>query len=164
VLLNAIDLPVRTRRYYNDASATSVYCPAPTNLYGRALLEVIELYNETPRLAICARCSRLFVPQRNGEKYCRRYIWPSEGGEHIAGCLYDEMPTRRRVQLDSEAHRREYKRLQMRVSRLVRSRGPEAASTRRARDEFEEWKRTHPIDRGRRPTPMPPDLLPNPLD
>jgi hypothetical protein len=159
-LLNALASPVPVRRFYDASNSTSVYCSVPENLYARALLELVELYNDTPALAICARCNRLFVPQRKTEKYCRRYIWAA--GETIAGCIFDDRPTATRAQLNSEARRREYKRLQMRVSRLAHNLGPRAASTMRARAEFEQWKRDHPVDRGRRPTPMPPDLLSEP--
>jgi hypothetical protein len=162
VLLNALDTPVRLHRFYDGPDKNSLYCSVPTNLYARALLEVIELYNDTPLLAICARCERLFVAQRKDNKYCRRYTWPADGGENIAGCLYDEWPTRRRAELDSEAHRREYKRLQMRVARSADKAGTSDPSTRQAQAEFEQWKRTHPISRGRRPTAMRPDLLPDP--
>jgi hypothetical protein len=160
-LLNALASPTRVQRFHNRVAQTPVYGLVLTNLYARALLELIELYNDTPPVAICARCNRLFVPQRNGEKHCRRYVWPWSGGEPIAGCLFDDNPTPMRAELNSEARRREYKKLQMRVLRLTDSVGPNAASTRRARAEFNEWKRAHPVQAGRRPKPMPPELLPD---
>ena len=131
-LLNALDSPTRVRRLYNQESKASLYCLAPATLYARALLELIELYNDTPPLAICARCNFLFVTQRKGDRHCRRYIWPAQGGENIAGCLYDHNQTPTRARLESDARRRESKKLQMRVSRLTHDLGHNHATTRRA--------------------------------
>jgi hypothetical protein len=158
-LLNAIDAPIRVRRLYDQQSEQTLYGLVPTNLYARALLELIELYNDTPPVAICARCKRLFVPQRKGERYCRRYIWPTGAREQIAGCL-SEYTKATQAQLASDARRREYKRLQMRVVRLAATHGETHPRTKEAHADFEEWKRTHPVDRGRRPTPIPPDPVP----
>jgi hypothetical protein len=161
VLLNALDSPMPVHKHRDVPNQRSVYCSVPTTLYARALLEVIELYNDTPPVAMCTSCDRLFVPQRNDQRHCRRYVWPGDGGEIVAGCIYDKYPSPARAQLDSEARRREYKKRQMRLRRMTQEYGPDAESTRRAREEFEEWKRTNPINRGRRPKPMSPDILPN---
>ena len=159
-LLNALAPPIKVTRVF-DARSARLYVLAPTDLYTRALLELIELLNDRPPVAICARCKRLFVRQRNSDKYCSRYIWPAGGGENIAGCIFNDWPTPTRAQLDSEAHRREYKKLQMRVGRAKSEYGKYHPRTERAQAKFDEWKRDHPIARGRRPTPMPPDLLPD---
>ena len=131
------------------------------NLYARALLELIEFYNEMPPVAICARCRRLFVRQRNDEKYCRRDIWRVHAEENIAGCFFDENPTPTGARLNSEARRREYKKLQMRVIRYTNRLGDTHTTTRKARAEPKQWQQSNPVSLGRRPTPMPPDLLPD---
>jgi hypothetical protein len=163
-LLNALDTAIRVDRFYDPLAQQTVYRMGATNLYARALLELIELYDDQPLVAICARCRRLYLPRRRSEQYCRRYIWPANGGALIAGCVYDDNQTPIRVPLDGETHRREYKRYQVRISRLVRDVGPDAARTREAQAEFNLWKRTHPIARGRPPTaePTSSELLPYP--
>jgi hypothetical protein len=158
-LLNALDVPVYLQRFRDARTKKSIYGHAPRNLYARALLELIELYNETPSLAKCPRCERLFVRRRNNEKYCNRYIWPAEGGEYIAGCIYDHNATPTRARLESEAHRREYKKLQMRSIRTANQLGPQHATAKQARAAFERWKQANQVARGRRQTPLPPDLL-----
>jgi hypothetical protein len=147
------------KRVFDSATSTSVYALAPTDLYTRALLELIELLNDQPPVAICAHCKRLFVQQRKGDKYCRRYIWPIRSNEVIAGCLYDSNPTPLRASLESRTRRNESKRRQMRVARLAKDLGRDHPDTRREQAAFDEWKKTHPVPKGRRPAPMPPDLL-----
>jgi hypothetical protein len=161
-LLNALGEPLRVGLFYDPLSKRSISGLAPRNLYVRALVELIELYDDTAPLGICARCHRLFIRQRNDDKYCRRYTWPARGGENIGGCIFDHNPTPTRAHLDSAAHRREYKKLQMRAVRSANEFGHEHRRTLNAKRAFEDWKREHPVSRGRRPMPMPADLLPPP--
>src|SRR5262249_138562 len=118
----------------------------------------IELYDEMPPVAICRRCDRLFVPQRKGEKCCRRYIWPAGGGENIAGCVYDDDPTRAR---SSTAMHGGTNTRSCRCRRTARTRSSyescdhkESATPVRGVEEGES------SCTGRLPTPMRPDLLP----
>ena len=163
VLFNALEPPVKLQRLYEPASETWIHVLECPNLYARALIEIVELYNDRPRLAICARCERLFVPRRPSDKYCRRYTWPAGSGEPIAGCIFDEVPSVRRVDLDSRARRREYARFQMRVSRREKAYGSEHPTTVQARHAFDVWKAANPAPRGRRPNPIDLEHLPEPL-
>ena len=160
VLFNALEPPVRLRRLYEPASETSIHFLESPNLYARALLEIVELYNDRPRLAICARCDRLFVPQRASEKYCRRWTWLARSGEAIEGCIFVEFPSVRRVDVISRARRREYARLQMRVSRREKAYGSEHPMTVQARHTFDVWKAANPTPRGRRLNPIDLEHLP----
>jgi hypothetical protein len=160
-LLTALapEMRVRPMRLSDEQRIFGLEAP---NLYARALLEIVELYNDRPPLALCLRCQRLFVPRRRSEKYCRRFTWPFGGGEAIAGCRLEDAPTARRAQLDAEARRRDYRRLQMRVSRRESEYGPNHIQTLRARKEFAEWKAAHPAPLGRRPRTSP-EQIPAPL-
>jgi hypothetical protein len=159
-LLNALGSPLKVQRVSNEKTSETICAYASTDLYTRALLEIIELYSDMPQLGICARCTRLFVPQRSDEKHCRRHIWAVSGGEQLAGCIYDNAITTTRANLDAEAHRREYKRRQMRVVRAKKSFGRDNPRTKREQKRFDDWKRAHPTQRGRRQTPFAPELLP----
>jgi hypothetical protein len=161
-LLNALEEPIRVQRFYTTRTERPIYWLAPRNLYVRALLELIELYDDTPPLGVCARCTRLFVRQRNNDKYCQRYIWPAFGREYIAGCIYDHNPTPTRVRQASEVRRREYKKLQMRAIRTANDLGPQHAIARRAKAAFEQWKNENQVTLGRPPTPVPLDQLLDP--
>jgi hypothetical protein len=159
-LLNALEEPLHLQRFNDARTNRSIYGLVPRNLYARALLELIELYDDTPPLAICARCKRLFVRRRNNDKYCNRYIWPVHGREYIAGCNFDKYTTPTRARLQSEARRREYKRLQMRVMRAADELGQEHPQTIQAEKAFEQWKEAHKVTLGRPMTPMPLNLRP----
>jgi hypothetical protein len=162
-LLTALAPTIRLRPMQQHDQQRIFVLEAP-NLYTRALLEITELYNERPRLAVCARCQRLFVPRRHGEKYCRRYTWPFGGGGAIAGCVLDDAPTADRLELDTAARKREYRRLQMRLVRRATEYGPAHPQTRRARDEFAQWKTSNPARRGRRPNTISLEHIPEVLD
>jgi hypothetical protein len=168
-LLNALHTPIQLQRFKDTKTKQSIYGLVPRNLYARALLELIELYDDTPPLAICARCTRLFVRRRNNDKYCNRYIWPAQGGENIADCVFDKNPTPTRTRLESKAHRRHdkearrraYKKLQMRAIRAANELGPKHPETIEAEKAFEQWKEEHKVTLGRPMTPMPLNLRPD---
>src|SRR5262245_29999157 len=161
VLLTALGSPIKLRRLRDPTTSTTIYAHAPHDLYTRALLETVELYNERPPLALCSRCRRLFVPRRKDEKHCRRHIWPVGGEEQIAGCVFDDNRTATRANLDARAHRTAYKRHQMRVIRATEAHGPNHQKTQEARKTFDQWKQANPAELGRRPAPSPPYLVPN---
>ena len=158
-LFNALEPSLKLRRLAKPASEWPIYGFDFPNLYARALLEIIELYADRPRLAICSRCRRVFVAQRRGQEYCRRYtrLWP--GGEPVGGCLFDRVSSPLRAEIDAQSRRREYSRLQMRVSRRTKAYGPSHPRTKEAVDEFKAWKKSNPAPRGRRPNPMPLELV-----
>jgi hypothetical protein len=161
ILLTALAPEMRLRPIRQQGPR--IYVIDLPNLYARALLEIVDLYNERPQLAPCAHCKRFFVPRRKTDKYCRRYTWPFGGGSAIAGCVLDEAPTVDRVQLEARARRREYRRLQAKLGRRTDEYGPRHPQTRRARTEFDEWKAANPVPRGRRPNPIPLELVPDAL-
>jgi hypothetical protein len=158
-LLNALEPPTKLTRVFDPNTETRLYTLAPRDLYSRALLEIVELLNDEPPLGICKHCKRLFVKQRTTDTFCRRFIWPTAGRTVIAGCIYDLNPTPLRADLDAHARRKESKRRQMRVARLTSTLGPNHPETTRERAAFEQWKKAHPVPRGRRPTPVPPEFL-----
>jgi hypothetical protein len=159
-LYNARQPWLTLQRLSAPPSGRPIYGFAPPDLYTRALLEIIEIYNDRPRLALCSRCRRLFVPRRPGQQSCRRYVWLWRGREPIAGCVFDRAPSSRRTDIDAQARRREYTRLQMRVSRNMKALGPDNPRTKRVVKEFDEWKKSNPAPRGRRPNPIAPEFVP----
>jgi hypothetical protein len=159
-LFNALEPSLKLQRLTSPAGERPTHGFVPMDLYARALLEIIELYDHRPRVAICSRCGRLFVARREGQRSCRRYVWLWRGREAVGGCVFDQASTPRRVDIDARAHRREYTRLQMRVSRAVKTFGPDNPRTKREIHDFDHWKKSNPVPRGRRPNPVDPDLLP----
>lgn len=159
-LFNAVEPSLKLQRLSATASDRSRYGFDSPDLYTRALLEIIELYDNRPRLAICSRCGRLFVAHRDGQRSCRRYVWLWRGREAIGGCVFDRASSPQRAEIDARTRRREYTRLQMRVSREMRALGPENPRTKRIIKEFDEWKKSNPAPRGRRPNPVAQEFIP----
>jgi hypothetical protein len=160
VLFNALEPPLKLRSMLEPALERRTYSLEFPNLYARALLEIIELYDDRPRLSICSRCGRLFAPDRKAQKYCGRYTWHWRGGEPIGGCIVDGDHSARRAELDAQSRRREYMRLQMRVSRHTKAHGQDDSRTKQAVREFNAWKKSNPSTLGRRPNPVNVELIP----
>ena len=154
-LLTALGQPITLRRFHEPNRQTPSYTLEASNLYTRALLEIVELYNDQPALALCASCKRLFVPRRYGQKHCQRLVWPFGDEEAIAGCRLDQHPPVGRARLDARQRRNEYARLQMRLKRRTQTHGPDHQDTTQARLAFEQWKNANPVPRGRPENPMP---------
>jgi hypothetical protein len=159
-LFNALAPSLTLRRLSGPANERPISGFEFPDLYARALLEIIELYDDRPRLRICRHCRRLFVAQRKGQQSCRRYVWLWRGRDAIGGCMFDRASSPLRVEIDAQARRREYTRLQMRVSRNMKALGPDNPRTQRVMKEFDEWKTSNPAPRGRRPNPIAPEFVP----
>jgi hypothetical protein len=159
-LLNALGTTLELRGMSDPVRPqATLFATRLTNLYARCLLELVELYNDTPPLAICARCDRLFIPQRHGQRHCRRYVWRLSDREAVGGCLYDTYPTPIGATAESATRRGEYQRLWLAVARSVERLGADHPESKSKRADFERWKRANPAPRGRRPAPADPDYL-----
>jgi hypothetical protein len=158
-LFNALGPSLTLRRLCGPADERPISGLEFPDLYARALLEIIELYDDRPRLGICRHCRRLFAARREGQQSCRRYVWLWRGRDTIGGCMFDRASSSRRAEIEAQARRREYTRLQMRVSRRIKTHGPNDPRTEQAVDAFKKWKKSNPAPRGRRPNPMPLDLV-----
>jgi hypothetical protein len=134
-----------------------------TDLYTRALLEIVAIYDQRPPLAICRRCDRLFIPERSQERHCRRFIWDARSGELVATCT-PALTTLADTKFTAAVRRREYKKHQMRVRRLRERLGADHPNTQKAQDEFMRWRKDNPAPVGRPKTPLPIDYMLDPVD
>jgi hypothetical protein len=156
-LLNALGSPLKVARTSNLERTRENYTLRTTDLYTRALLEIVQLYDERPLLARCAACGRVFVPGREGQRKCRRYSWDIVTHNLLATCTTTET-TKTQARRQAAARRKQYKKLQMRVHRLSERLGPHHPETKRAQKEFLEWQKQNPANVGRPEKQLPSEI------
>jgi hypothetical protein len=155
---NALGIPLRLSSVVAPGESRRTHVLIAPNLYARALLEVVQLYDDRPQLALCPACQRLFVPAREKQVRCRRFTWHAITGEVIATCT--SAITRAELAHAATIRRREYKRFQMRVIRLRNRLGADHPDVHAAEQAFLEWQRENPAQVGRpAATPRPLELV-----
>lgn len=151
LLFNAFSSSLKLTRV-TSAGGRTQHLLQPTDLYGRALLEIVDIYDTRPPLAICPDCQRLFIPNRPEQQRCRRHLWLTDTGEPLTTCTTRHTSTTA-AKLDGAARRRDYKKHEMRVRRSRDRLGPDHPDTQQARRDFLEWQQEHPAPIGRPMTP-----------
>ena len=150
--------PSLTLTRVTSTSGAKHHLLAANDLYGRALLEIVEIYDTRPKLTICRDCDRLFIPKHPEQQRCRRYLYLADNGKLLATCTQTHtIQTEARAKLEAAARRRDYKKHQMRIIRLRNRLGPDHPNTCQAQREFLEWQKQHPAAVGRPITPIPLD-------
>jgi hypothetical protein len=141
-----------------DGAGHRFYTFAYGDLVERAALELFFLVTEAPRIGVCRRCGRAFVPVagRRGGMRCPNNVWDTITREPVALCQ-PTPPT----PSERDTRERERKRIHQNWRRAVRRYGKGHPTASRAEQEWLEWKAKNPAARrpGRPESPQTLDEL-----
>jgi hypothetical protein len=150
--LNGLTPPAPLRIRELSGSAEETYLSTGyTDLVERAAIEFVDLVTLRPRVKLCRRCGRPFVPtSTRGETGCPNNIWDAFSGEAIARCRETDFDSNHTRQRD-----RERRRLHQRWKRAVARHGSDDPAAIDAENRWLAWKAANPPERprGRPETP-----------